>query len=633
MERQRKLLIILINANDYLSSTELAKALSVSTKTIFNDLDKLSFFLKKFNLRIKRKAGNGVKLIGKEENLQSLKDEFIDKNDIKKTQSLTSRQADICLYIFSHNTYIKDIAIHFFVSRSTVVRDIKQINVQLLSKYKVKIKNSYENLVIEGSEVDKRKALSKLILLKFDSGLEEKLLKNEVPLYINQFFNINLEPLLIFINNLENDYNIKFTIEAKSNLLIHLAIAIKRIRLNHVIGSTQKLQEQLISYQKYLPVLKKNIKDIEKEYQIEFDNDELYLMLIYIFGSKMINHNINGNLLCITKKFISQISKATQLDYGKDEELLDSLNQHLEVAKLRIKFGLEIYNPFLNYILEHNLYLFMAIQDNISIIFGKSDVPDSEIAFIAIHFMASKERIKKKKRILIVCDSGIGISSLLEQRIKKISSQYNVIGTASISEINEYPNVDLIISTVDLKNVTDKPFIVIKPFEGINSINSLIVRQRKIRSKNIKIDFSSERCWLLRNISNKEQALKKVSEMLSSNDLVSSDYLNALEKRESIGSTYIGNEVALIHGIYNKKELIPTLNVFKLNQKIKWTPKQEVSLLINFIATDESKETFKMIFQRIGASIDDTKFWENVESLSLKKIPDCLNERFDLRDD
>lgn len=633
MERQRKLLIILINANDYLSSAELAKALSVSTKTIFNDLDKLSFFLKKFNLRIKRKTGNGLKLIGKEENLQSLKDEFIDKNDIKKTQSLTSRQADICLYIFSHNTYIKDIAIHFFVSRSTVVRDIKQINVQLLSKYKVKIKNSYENLVIEGSEVDKRKALSKLILLKFDSSLEEKLLKNEVPLYINQLFNINLEPLLIFINNLENDYNIKFTIEAKSNLLIHLAIAVKRIRLNHVIGSTQKLQEQLISYQKYLPVLKKNIKDIEKEYQIEFDNDELYLMLIYIFSSKMINHNINGNLLCITKKFISQISKATQFDYGKDEELLDYLNQHLEVAKLRIKFGLEIYNPFLNYILEHNLYLFMAIQDNISIIFGKSDVPDSEIAFIAIHFMASKERIKKKKRILIVCDSGIGISSLLEQRIKKISSQYNVIGTASISEINEYPNVDLIISTVDLKNVTDKPFIVIKPFERINSINSLIVRQRKIRSKNIKIDFSSKRCWLLKNISNKEQALKKVSEMLSSNDLVSSDYLNALEKRESIGSTYIGNEVALIHGIYNNKNLIPTLNIFKLNQKIKWTPEQKVSLLINFIATDESKETFKMIFQRIGASIDDTKFWENVESLSLKKIPDCLNERFDLRDD
>lgn len=633
MERQRKLLIILINANDYLSSAELAKALSVSTKTIFNDLDKLSFFLKKFNLRIKRKTGNGLKLIGKEENLQSLKDEFIDKNDIKKTQSLTSRQADICLYIFSHNTYIKDIAIHFFVSRSTVVRDIKQINVQLLSKYKVKIKNSYENLVIEGSEVDKRKALSKLILLKFDSSLEKKLLKNEVPLYINQLFNINLEPLLIFINNLENDYNIKFTIEAKSNLLIHLAIAVKRIRLNHVIGSTQKLQEQLISYQKYLPVLKKNIKDIEKEYQIEFDNDELYLMLIYIFSSKMINHNINGNLLCITKKFISQISKATQFDYGKDEELLDSLNQHLEVAKLRIKFGLEIYNPFLNYILEHNLYLFMAIQDNISIIFGKSDVPDSEIAFIAIHFMASKERIKKKKRILIVCDSGIGISSLLEQRIKKISSQYNVIGTASISEINEYPNVDLIISTVDLKNVTDKPFIVIKTFERINSINSLIVRQRKIRSKNIKIDFSSKRCWLLKNISNKEQALKKVSEMLSSNDLVSSDYLNALEKRESIGSTYIGNEVALIHGIYNNKNLIPTLNIFKLNQKIKWTPEQKVSLLINFIATDESKETFKMIFQRIGASIDDTKFWENVESLSLKKIPDCLNERFDLRDD
>lgn len=633
MERQRKLLIILINANDYLSSAELAKALSVSTKTIFNDLDKLSFFLKKFNLRIKRKPGHGLKLIGKEENLQSLKDEFIDKNDRKKTQSLTSRQADICLYIFSHNTYIKDIAIHFFVSRSTVVRDIKQINVQLLSKYKVKIKNSYENLVIEGSEVNKRKALSKLILLKFDSGLEEKLLKNEVPLYINQFFNINLEPLLIFINNLENDYNIKFTIEAKSNLLIHLAIAVKRIRLNHVIGSTQKLQEQLISYQKYLPVLKKNIKDIEKEYQIEFDNDELYLMLIYIFSSKMINHNTNGNLLCITKKFISQISKATQFDYGEDEELLDSLNQHLEVAKLRIKFGLEIYNPFLNYILGHNLYLFMAIQDNISIIFGKSDVPDSEIAFIAIHFMASKERIKKKKRILIVCDSGIGISSLLEQRIKKNFSQYNVIGTASISEINEYPNVDLIISTVDLKNVTDKPFIVIKPFERINSINSLIVRQRKIRSKNIKIGFSSKRCWLLKNISNKEQALKKVSEMLSSNDLVSSDYLNALEKREAIGSTYIGNEVALIHGIYNKKNLIPTLNIFKLNQKIKWTPKQKVSLLINFIATDESKETFKMIFQRIGASIDDTTFWENVESLSLKKIPECLNERFDLRDD
>lgn len=628
MERRKELLNKLIDSNNYLSSAQLSSIFSVSTKTIFNDLNRLEPFLNKYDLKIQKKPGSGVKIAGAQEQKEKLKTYIAESQSNEKT-NITVRQIDICLYTFIHDAYIKDISARFFISRSTVARDINQINTKFLSQYNIRIRNLHETLKVEGNEVAKRKVLSKLIFMRSSFGLEDEILKTEVPLYINKLLNIDLNPLIDFINKLENDYDIKFTIEAKKNLLIHLAISVKRIKLNKNISSVSVMKRKLQSYSSYLPILKKDIVSIEKKYQITFTEPELYLILLYIFSSKVIDKsNVSKNFMMKTKKFISRMSETTNYNYNNDLELLKTLSTHLEVAGLRIDFGLEIYNPFQKYVLEHDLYLFIAVQDNIGIIFNKK-VPDSEIAFIVTHFMASKERMKTKKNVLIVCSSGIGISSLLEQRIKNNFPQYNVIGTASIADIKKYKNIDLIISTVNLKNITDKEFVVIKPFDDINNINK-VISQSKGKHNKISIKFSQQHSWLLKNINDKEHALKNVSIILTKNHIVSSNYLDALIKREEVSSTYIGDGVALVHGIYKKDWLVPSLNIFKLNKKVKWSQKEEVDLLINFVATEKSENDFKLIFQRIGRSIDDIQFWNKIKNLSSEELPKVLNERFDL---
>lgn len=630
MERRARLLIKLIESNNYLSSAQLSNIFSVSTKTIFNDLEKLESVLCKFQLNIKKKPGTGLKITGSSEQKEKLKN-YIFENLSSNKFEITMRQIDICLYVFIHESYVKDIAANFFISRSTVSRDINQINNNFLSQYNIKIIKKHEIFKIEGDEVTKRKVLSKLIFMKSDFNLENEILKNDVPLYINKLFNIDLNPLIEFINKLEYDFNIKFTIESKKNLLIHLAISVKRIKLGKNITSVGKIKDKLTNYDVYIPILKKDILSIEKSYSITFSEEELYLILLYIFSSKVLdknNYDADKDFKLKTKKFVQKVSEETDYNFNGDKELLNSLCVHLEVAELRIDFELEIYNPFLKYILEHDLYLFIAVQDNINIIFDKK-VPDSEVAFIVTHFMASKERSIKKKNVLIVCSSGIGISSLLKERIINNFPQYNVIGTASIGEIKQYQKVDLIISTVDLKKITDKKYVVIKPFDNIKNINN-IISQINGKQQKVSIKFSIDHCWFLSEVNNKQQVLEKISKILSDNRLVFPNYVNVIKKRERIGSTYIGENVALVHGIYKEKHLVPSLNIFKLKKAINWSKNEKVDLIINFVATKSSERDFKFIFQRMGKSIDDIQFWNSLKAIPLKKIPEMLNERFRL---
>ncbi len=60
--RQKKLLKLLIEREGYVSQDELIDFLSVSKRTVHNDLSKIEDFLSDYHIELKRKSKYGVKL-------------------------------------------------------------------------------------------------------------------------------------------------------------------------------------------------------------------------------------------------------------------------------------------------------------------------------------------------------------------------------------------------------------------------------------------------------------------------------------------------------------------------------------------------------------------------------------------
>ena len=90
--------------------------------------------------------------------------------------------------------------------------------------------------------------------------------------------------------------------------------------------------------------------------------------------------------------------------------------------------------------------------------------PDSEIAFIVLHFGGSlKSQSTQLLHVLVVCSSGIGTSRLLATRLQQSFNEIEKITQASVSDLKmlNLEDYDGIISTVKLDITT--PFITVNP--------------------------------------------------------------------------------------------------------------------------------------------------------------------------
>lgn len=640
MDRRIALIKILIRADDAISSTSLSKRLGVSKKTILNDLKAIqSQYLEK-DLQITKKSGIGIKLTGSAVSRQQLADS-IDSYGVIGIDGMQERQLDFLMNLFlsNENIYIKNIAFDSFISRTTVNRDIREINQNFLAKYELKIKNTQNGLVVVGKEEKKRLALARIVLLKCDRKLQFMAIKSDDFVQnMQKLLGLNLEPLIDLVNKLQTDFHVRFAINSQRSLLVHLAVSIVRIKVSAVTNDNKTVQKEMIKHQNELKILKNDLTSIENVYEVSFDNEELYLIFLHVISSKQVGSenesNSSDTFQLQVEEFVNKVSLDTGKAYFNDNELCDSLILHLQIAITRVRFGMRIDNPFLKYVLENNFDLFVALKNNISIVLTSDyEIPDTEIAYVAIHFMASEEKTKEAPRVIVLCAMGLGVGQLLLQRVKSYFPNYSILGAVSLEDLKNYTSkdVDLVISTINLEGRTDLNYIVVNPLQDLSKINmSSSLELNKSRQKKLNIDFSDKDCLFISEPGEKRDLLKKTSKWLVYQGKAKSNYFNVLLKRESVGSTYIGNGTALIHGKYDEESLPASLSIIRLGKKVKWDEEHDVSMLLNFIPTDEKKADFAVLFKRIGKSIDNTEFWEKIISSDAVTMAKLFNEEFNL---
>ncbi len=425
---------------------------------------------------------------------------YISLNPQEYVLSPKERLYIILLELFFSKDFItiKYLANKLVVSRNTIVNDLNKVKQWLINHQINPAFIPGKGLAIDGDEKYIRRAI--LQIFRETIPLEQylKLIQNNFSYSSNSkdYFNVvcyifdnddDIEKIKDYIGSIQKRLGIVFSDLVYIELIICLAINIKRIKLGKNIHVPKSEKQQILNTKVYKMVnLLSN--SIDKQFNIDYNVNEMVYFAKLILASNTItiptieNYPNKKESQTFTNKLIQKVSIRLNYDFTKDNNLYEQLCNFIVPFMYRQKHDILIYNPYLKEIKTKYANIFAnikAILLDLECDFEKNII-DDEIGYITLYFAASLEN-NDKFNILIVSETGFSTANLLAAKLKSL---FNV-NIVDLIPINELPNkldkynVDMIVSTShihsDLGIGEDVPCIVVDPI--LTQENILSFRQ------------------------------------------------------------------------------------------------------------------------------------------------------------
>lgn len=604
--RVKKILLRICAEDKYVTISAIAKELEVSTKTILRELYDVEQWLISKGCSLSKKTGAGIKVNGsidrktiildilqgeKEENLYSPKE-----RQIVIVSELLQNQESVKLYNFTK--ILK-------VTEGTISNDLDKVE-QWFAKQDIKlVRKPGLGVFIEGDESSIRKAMVHFIYENIEEDQLLGVIRNSLMKSADHSTDIEIKTRRRLLNLIDKEVIQKLEdsihdAEAKMGhkladsayvgLIVHLALAVQRIRKNEEIAIDQEFLQELKEYPEYL-VATDMVASIGENFAIEIPESEIGYITMHIRGSKNRNNYIKDNSKVIGNFELVRISKAiikmAEVETGRllahNENLLIGLVNHLGPSISRLKMKMDIRNPFLEEIKEFYPEL-VAISRKCATVIEKElgiKMPDSEIAYIAMHLGAALETGEKLPRPVyrcaIACSTGMGTSRLLATKISKAYDNIQVIEIISTIHIDEArlkgQKVDFIISTVTIDHcsipvVTVNPLLFEEDKHKISTQMKLLINKTELflgeNSDGAKFNdrLLSLQCYgkaileildhffLVKDSTSRtiEELIQGVSSLLGTSDEMVQELAYCLQEREEKGGTFItGHGFVLLH--------------------------------------------------------------------------------------
>lgn len=641
MNRKEEIIKLILNATDYISVDIIAKALNNSAKTVRNELNSLELIILENHCRLIRKPGIGVLIEGSLENKQKLL--MAMKNFSEDSlHTVENRQRSILSQLMMTNKplMIKELVLDYYVSRSTIAKDIHILNNQL-GEFDLEIEyQKGEGVMVVGDEANKRKAISKLQVNDPALNVVVYGLSDGEDSFMNQFeklLNVDFSVIERIVKEAEHELGYVFSSEARLNLVIHLAITINRTKQGNDITLTVELME-VLKNQKEFEIAKSTAKKIEQHFHVIISETEVYYILLHFLGAKRIKElNVSNVKLSAEKplleelieKFVKRVQLEMKIFLESDTELFNSLLLHLKPTINRLMYGLSLDNPLREEIKLSYPTIYKAIEKNVNIFTEEFDIqmPDNEIAYLVLHLAAARERNTKSIRVLVMCASGLGTSQLIVAKLKRAFSNLNIVDVVSSLEASNYTDssIDLIISTIAVSSPIKT--IIINPLlseTDMKVIKSVVEQERPLEISDFQ--FNETNTFYNVELENKERALEFLFEKARALGWAKDSYLDGLHYRESLGPTVMGPYIAIPHAEIETVKQSGLIFV-SLKNPITWIDGQQIKIIINVLSSKADIKKFQGLFENLAYLNDDLPWWDALASLPMEELFQTLNQR------
>ncbi|CAM2872334.1 transcriptional antiterminator bglG [Streptococcus acidominimus] len=630
---------------DYSTSKVLADYLSYSDRTVRTYIKKLSSDLSvaETGFTIVSKQGFGYQLEIVDDDTYH---QFLVENDLAVGLDYgdieNRHKAILNKLIFEEETVLfDDLADQLFVSRSTLSSDFKKIRSQL-AKYQLSIESKpYRGVYVLGDEQDKRHFIMDYFFGdQFHQNMTHFVGKDMLSLPLS------LEELTIIVLDECRNQGLKLSDYAIQNLVIHLGLAIQRFQKGFRIApidlDTEKYSKELSVAQNISKRLSNRLKEIEL-----IPKEETAYIALHLI-SKSISDEESSQVMANLRQEVVFALEACDLKEGyeflNDMSLIEGLLTHLEILLERLINNVHLDNPLLDDIKSRYLDIFKLTTEFMSSlpVFQSYMLSEDEMAYVALHFLASIERQKEKNKlnVLVICATGFGSAQMLKNRIINELGQLvtisDVIGYYDLTN-DKLKGVDVIMSTIDLSNlVFNIPVQTVSVFlseqEVLEAKKTFSNLRRKQYHKHIQQNnssdedallssfdhyFSKEHFMILEN-ADKLDLVSEMIQLLVPDDLHQQKELaNLIKGRERLSTLVFDQDIAVPHPLkpIGEKHQIA---VAIIKNGLYWEDGFEnIRLIFLVVPSIYSNEGLKAITSRIVDLVD---------------LPDVKNKLINVKD-
>ena len=666
MSRQKQIIQILTkstNKNPRTIST-IAEILNVSSRTVLREMPKIEEWLDENGFNFIKKPGVGLIIDESLENQQLIL-ELLEVENVQKEYSKEERKRIILSELLIAKEPLK---LFYFtnqlkVSEGTLSNDLDGIE-DWLKAFDIKlIRRQGVGIYLEGNEKNYRKVLSDILYRTLEEKELIKLLKkslnspsseNSIEFSIeNRMLNF-IDKTIIkgiekIVSELEEKFNFKLIDSDYIGLVVHISLAVQRIKNGEKISMDKSSLSELEILPEFA-VATEITEKLEKVFTIEIPKDEIGYITMHLKGARLrlnkVENDIdldNLDIKQISNYIITEVENDFNIEIINKQKLSKDIYNHLVPAISRMSMKLNIRNPLLENIKEQYSEIYHSCENACEILkkITKIDkIPESEVAYIAMHIAAAIEENLKNENlsVVIACPTGVGTSKLLGVNIKKEFPNLDIKNSISVINIDtkklKDDGIDFIISTVDLD--VDYRYICLNPMflqKDKIKLKEFIHRysKQRITKKIIKKELKCDKDKI-KNITNlgteiisilEEVRVREINNVKTVNDLIgiassvfaenvnhAKEMKKLLLEREEKSSTYLnGFNMMLLH-CKDKKITSCKFGVIRLNEKLIEDGK-EINFAIISLIPEKNTQTQINIMSHINGEIIERESLRN----------------------
>jgi len=624
-DKNKKQIMLMLIENDIpITVAKISSKLDVSTKTVRNYLEEVQKDFHHLGTELIKKPNVGIYL-------------NIDKNQ----KVLLKEKLNISIDTIYSSKY----------RQKYILADLAYVQKWLENHHLHLMRKQNQGLWIEGNENTFRDAMMSLFCEINDENKNINTNETEELDYrldhinynkIKKFFPIlNFYKIQNIIQESETKLGYYFTDQAFVNLIVHIAIALERIKFDKKIYIEKDYFEYIKTNKEY-DIAKWVVEKLSKGLNLQIPEEESAYICLHMLGAKiqqdiylddynMFIDSQKDSYTEVAKEIINLVSEILRIDLSKDMILLTGLILHLRPTIVRLKHNLKLRNPLLQKIKKEYFSIFGATWSCNSIFEKRFSVSinEDEVAYITLHIATAIDRLNNKIKTIVVCSSGIGTSQMVANRLKKRLPELEITGVIPLNHLTS-KNIeenDMIISTIAMAKDIDKLICVstlvdeadilhirhflseykIKSNDFETTNNSDMELQNKYNIKNI---ITPDYCFIDEGNSSYLETIKKYASIMENKCLVKPGFCENILQREQKDSTIIGNGITIPHS-HEDFVLSPKICIIKLNKPIIWN-EENIDLIIILALKFKDVSITKSFFTHFYSLLDNGDLIEKI---------------------
>lgn len=585
----------------FATSEQLAEQLNIGVRTVRKRMKELDGLLDRYGACIEAKPRYGYRLVVKERSSYETFYKQETERDVLEQTPCTGeeRLRYLLAYLLSHDEYVKsgDLLDFLYISKGTLSGDLKQVE-QIIGQFGLRIERRPNyGIKVTGREFDFRRCMGELFI---HNGILRELEKPGETRQANE-----LDNLAKITMECSDIHGIRFSEGVLEKFIHDIYIQVRRIRRYHFIDiPLDDLKGLGKADWAFVTDIERRISAL---YGMDFPSEERRYIALHLAGKRMVgsesqnemNFVIREDIDGLTVRMLETIYEQTRLDFRRNFDLRMSLNQHLVPLDIRIRYDIPLKNPMLDGIKNQYMAGYTIAAQAASVLkeYYKKEISEDEIGYLALIFALALEQKDdrtsvSRSSILVICNSGKGISRLLMYRFKQVFQEYiKEIYVSSLFDLKnfDFSTVDYVFTTVPIEMKIPVPIQEVGLF--LEEKDMEMVR-RILESGNRGFLYKLyRREHFLGRMEGKtrEEVLRNMCDSVSKIHTYESDLYESVMERESLCSTDFGNLVAMPHPCKSMSEET-AIYVAVLREPIKWNRYMVQVVLLMLIGQMEEKE-------------------------------------------